>query len=93
MPRKSSKSVETEPVVDIAADVEAVNAEPLADVVVEVVPDAPEVEIPPQLSKFTGDALADALAAYADALARGLSETNAQTTGVIAGKEWHKRHE
>lgn len=102
MPRKSSKPAaspvdaeETEEVaIDIAADVEAIDAEPMDDVIVEVVPDAQSEScyVPAKFSRFPHEALVDALAAYDDALVRGLPEEHAVTTGVIAGKEWLKRN-
>lgn len=51
MPRKSSKPAASKPdadeiTVDIAADVEAVEAEPMEDVIVEVVPEPEPVLIP-----------------------------------------------
>lgn len=97
MPRKSNKPAASipdaeEPVIDIAADVEAVDAEPVAEVeIVEVVPSEPR-HIPAKFSRFPHEALVDALAAYDDALVRGLPEEHAVTTGVIAGKEWLKRN-
>lgn len=97
MPRKSSKPAASTPdaeevEVDIAADVEAVDAEPMAEV--EIVEDAPSEprHVPAKFGRFPHDALIDALAAYDDALARGLSNEHATTTGVIAGKEWLKRN-
>lgn len=63
MPRKSSKPAASKPdaeevEIDIAADVEAVDAEPVEDIIVEVVepgPESPPIPADEQVQRFTLD--------------------------------------